>query len=63
MSLSNSGLHLPDLPENFDLSDVRTEIDSIDKQILDLFVHCKKLIHSFNAKGITACTFTAFLIP
>ena len=38
MSLSNSGLHLPDLPENFDLSDVRTEIDSIDKQILDLFV-------------------------
>ena len=38
MSLSNSSLSLPDLPENFDLSDVRTEIDTIDRQILDLFV-------------------------
>ena len=38
MSLSNNGLTLPELPENFDLSDVRTEIDSIDRQILDLFV-------------------------
>ena len=37
MSFSNPS-NLPDLPEDFDLSDVRREIDDIDRQLLDLFV-------------------------
>ena len=33
-----SPINLNDIPENIDLSDIRKEIDSIDTQLLDLFV-------------------------